>query len=352
MRVSSNLIGIQEKMSQLEKQLQTVGSLGIVGMGGIGKSTLAKALSNHVSNHFDAICFVDDLKDETCTFVLKHKSRDMQDSPSQAETLRKTRDILEQVRKTKKILLVVDNVSKQSQLCQLLGDSMFKDVGGMRLIISSRNWESLKGHVPVAGKVDMQTLEGNQPMKLFSRHAFGTNQSCLPYLEHVVGKIVNACCGLPLSLEVMGTCMQGETRLRIWERTLHRLLRARHDGSPNEKLWMTLRISFDELSIEEKSMFLDIACFFCKDFLMLKGTFLRMFDGNAQEILERLHNKSLVKVDKWDRLDMHDQLRDMGRMIAQREFTGTRLLDLNYAAFANHCKQKVCESSLNVLKKY
>ena len=351
MRESSNLIGVQEKMSQLEKQLQTVGSLGIVGMGGIGKSTLAKALSDHISHHFDAICFVIDLKDETCTFALKHKSRDMQDSPPQAETLRKTRDILERVQKTKKILLVVDNVSKQSQLCQLLGDSMLKDVG-MRLIVSSRDWESLKQHVPMAGKVDMQTLEGNQPMRLFSRHAFGTNQSCLPYLEHVVEKIVNACCGLPLSLEVMGTCMQGETRLRIWERTLHRLLRARHDGSPNEKLWMTLRISFDELSIEEKNMFLDITCFFCKDVSIQKKTFLRMFDGNAQEILERLHNKSLVKVDEWDRLDMHDQLRDMGRMITETKFPGTRLLDLNYTTFANHCKQKVCNSSLNVLKKY
>jgi hypothetical protein len=352
MRVLSNLIGIQEKMSRLKKQLQTIGSLGIVGMGGIGKSTLAKALGNHVSDHFEATCFVDDLKDETCTFAYKSKSRDMQDSPPQAKTLRETRDRLEQVRKTKKILLVVDNVSKKSQLCQLLGDSMFKDVDGMGLITSSRDWESLKGHVPMAGKVDMQTLEGNQPMRLFSRHAFGTNQSCLPYLEHVVGKIVNACCGLPLSLEVMGTCMQGETRLRIWERTLHRLLRARHDGSPNEKLWMTLRISFDELRIEEKNMFLDIACFFCKDVPVVKGTFLRMFDGNGREILERLHNKSLVKVDEWAHLDMHDQLRDMGRMIAETEFTGTRLLNLNYAAFANHCKQKVCKLSLNELRKY
>ena len=67
-----------------------------------------------------------------------------------------------------------------------------------------------------------------------------------------------------------------------------------------------------------------------------------MYDGNAREIFESLYNKSLVKVDKWDRLDMHDQLRDMGQMIAEIEFAGTRLWDLSYLAFVNHCKQKVC----------
>ena len=339
------MIGVEEKVSELEKQLQRVGSLGIVGMGGIGKSTLAKALSDHISHHFDAVCSIIDMEDEKCTFALKHKSKDMQDTTPQETTLSKTRDLLERDRKTKKILLVVDNVSKQNQLCQLLGDNMFQDVDGMRLIASSRDWNSLKKHVPMAGKVDMKTLKGDQPRRLFSTHAFGTNQSCLPYLTHVVEKIVDACCGLPLSLEVMGTCMQGETRLRIWERTLHRLLRARQDGSPNEKLWKTLRISFDELTMQEKNMFLDIACLFGKDVFTKKETFLRVFDGNAREILESLCNKSLVKVGERDNLDMHDQLCDMGRMITELEFAGTRLWDLSYPVFANHCRQKVCNFS-------
>ena len=126
---------------------------------------------------------------------------------------------------------------------------------------------------------------------------------------------------------------------------MHRLLRARHDGGPNEKLWNTLRISFDELTIEEKNMFLDLTCLFYEEMFITKETFLRMYDGNAREILETLHNKSLVKVDEWDRLDMHDQLCDMGRMLIETDFAGTRLLDLTYAAFVNHCKQKVCNLS-------
>ena len=328
-------------MPQLEKQLEKVGCLGIVGVQGIGKSTLAKALSDHISQHFDAMCFVIDLKDEKCTFALKHKSRDMQESP-QEESLSKTRDILERVQKMKKLLLVVDNVSKQSQLCQLLGDGMFKGVDGIRLIASSRDWTFLQQHVPNVGKINMQTLEGDQPMRLFSSHAFGTNQSCPPYLKYVVEKIVVVCCGLPLSLEVMGTCMQGETRLRIWERTLHRLLRARQDGSLNENIWKTTRNSFDELTIEEKNMFLDITCFFCKDMSTKKEIFLRMFDGNAREIWESLHNKSWVKVDEWDHFDLHHQLRDIGRMITETKFGGTRLWDLSYLAFVNHYEQKVC----------
>jgi hypothetical protein len=197
----------------------------------------------------------------------------------------------------------------------------------------------------------MQTLDGNQAMKLFSMCAFGTNQSCSPHLKHVVEKIVDACCGLPLSLEVMGKCMQGEARLRIWERTLYRVLRARHDGGSDEKIWKTLRISFDELNDLERYMFLDIACFFCKDAYLdgvypTKESYLRMLDGDikiAKNVLKRLQEKSLLKVNDWEGFDIHDQLREMGRMITEKDFAGTRIFNISYPAFVNRCKQKGIE---------
>ena len=316
-------------------------------MGGIGKSTLANALSVHISHQFDGICFIGDFKGETCTFIFKHKLEDTQVAP-QVKTLVEARITMEHICKTKNILIVVDNVSEHIDLHQLLGDHILKDVNGTKLIASSRGWQSFGQYIPKAGIVNMKTLEGDKPMELFSMHAFGTDQSCEPCLVHVAEKIVNACGGLPLSLEVMGKCMHGERRLRIWERTLHRLLKARHDGSPDEQIWETLRISFDELGDREKNMFIDISCFFNQldpMYYFLADDIIRMSDLDAniaQKTLEILNSKSLVTVDGDGFLKIHDQLCAMGRMLANLgEFKETRLLNFCLGTFTDHCKQKV-----------
>jgi hypothetical protein len=159
----------------------------------------------------------------------------------------------------------------------------------------------------------------------------------------------------------MGSSLNGEKRLRIWERRLQRLLRARHDGSGDHKIWNTLRISFDELNGKEKNMFLDISCFFCKDswidgFQSTKNTVLRCFDddddGITEQTFERLQDKSLLKVDKYGGLDMHDQLRDMGRMIVDKEYQGSRIWGFSSSTFINYCNQKVCGTQMNVLNNH
>ena len=262
----SKLIGLKEKIPKLEKLLQQVGSLGFVGMGGTGKSTFAAALSDHISHQFNATVFVNELKDESCRFVVQYKLQNVKVSP-ETKTLIEAREILTQLQQTQNVLIVVDNINKASQLKELLGDHEFERGEGSKFIATSREWKSSLGaYVPMVGKVEVQTLNEQQSLELFRMHAFcNTNQLCLPYLKYVVHKIVDACDGLPLSLEVMGSSLNGEKRLRIWERRLQRLLRARHDRSGDERIWNTLRISFDELDEREKTMFLDISCFFCKD---------------------------------------------------------------------------------------
>jgi hypothetical protein len=351
------LIGLKERMPKLEKLLQHVGSVGFVGTGGIGKSTFAVALSDQISQQFYVIVFVNAFTNESCTLTMKYTLQNLKTSPK-TKALMEAREDLTQLLSTRKILIVADNVGEASQLKGLLGDHEFQDGDGSKLIATSREWKFLEVYVPMVGKVEVGPLDGQQSLELFSIHAnFTTNQPCLPYLTYVVKKIVNACGGLPLSLEVVGSSLNGEKRLRIWERRLQRLLRARQDGSELFRIWKTLCTSFDELNEREKNMFLDISCFFCKDswiggFRFTKETILRCFDDDDDNIikqtLERLQDKSLLKVDENGGLDMHDQLRDMGRMIVEREYQGSRKLGFSSSTFIDYCSRKVCGTQMNV----
>ena len=349
------LIGLDRKIFEMEKKLQHVSTLGITGMGGIGKSTLAKALSDHISHRFDVTCFLGDFTDERCTILLQYKSR-LMNVHAQTKALREGQEILKQLQKTQKVLIVLDNVEKSSQLDELLGDHIFEDVNGSRLIASSRDWKSLERHVPILGRINMQILDEDQSRELFSMHAFTTNEPCLPYLEHVFEKIVSICNGLPLNLEMMGSILHGEKRFRVWERTMYKLLRARHERSLDEEIWRTLRITFDELSSREKYMFLDIACFSSKDLWrdgigFTKESLYRIYDDDVnilQRTLEHLQDKSLLKVDD-NVINMHDQLRALGRVIAEIEYAGTRIWNLHSEAFTKYHNQKVCYIAMDFL---
>ena len=350
---------MKEKIPKLEKQLQQVGSLGFVGTGGIGKSTFAAALSDHISHQFDATVFVNDLKDESCRFVVRHKLQNVKVSP-ETKTLIEAREILTQLQQTQNVLIVVDNINKASQLKELLGDHEFERGEGSKFIATSREWKSSLGaYVPMVGKVEVQTLNEQQSLELFRMHAFcNTNQLCLPYLKYVVQKIVDACDGLPLSLEVMGSSLNGEKRLRIWERRLQRLLKGRDDqGGKRMNTW---RSSFDELNEREKTMFLDISCFFCKDssiggLQFTQERILRYFDdvdddddNIIEQALEKLRDNSLLKVDENGVLDMHDQLQSMGRMIVEKEYQGSRIWDFSSSTFVDYCNQKVCGTNIDI----
>jgi hypothetical protein len=98
--------------------------------------------------------------------------------------------------------------------------------------------------------------------------------------------------------------------------------------------------SFDDgLTEEEQSMFLDIACFFGRDVYpsgMSKERALRIWtDYNTPPIseLEKLVHRALVivEIDEYgdEILQMHDKLRAMGQMIAEKEYAGTRIWNTN-----------------------
>ena len=89
---------------------------------------------------------------------------------------------------------------------------------------------------------------------------------------------------------------------------------------PNHQIHKKLRISFDGLSNDlEKNIFLDICCFFIGKDRNYATQILNGCGLHAGIGISRLIELSLLRVDKNNKLDMHNLIRDMGREIVREE---------------------------------
>jgi hypothetical protein len=225
---------------------------------------------------------------------------------------------------SKKILVVIDDVDEKlindlSKLLAFQGKNRKNNV-----IVTCRNWGVLEGHLDPNGRFEVPYLNKKQAMELFLSHAFHNTKQVEKGFENIVEEIVEACAGLPLSLEVMGgflhkkKSLDMQTRLQIWEGALEKLRTGKNlDGGKKDILWKSLEISYKDLDKPEKDMFLDIACYFggLKEIIAL-----RIWDSKSSTLeLQNLKDRFLVKVNKDGNLIMHDQLRDMGRKFAIQE---------------------------------
>jgi len=315
-------VALEDKANHIYSLLQNESIVALVGMGGIGKTTLSKKMYHLFHNQYEKSSFLENVKSKDIKDVKKKLLQDLCDRElHKDEDVDKYVDEIKQCMISKTVLVVVDDVdiTKNLEDLQLLID---KDATKSKVLINCRNWQILKNHVRESAKVNMALLEEEQASELFMSHAFKHADHVTNYLKIISMDIITACGGLPLSLEVLGCYLCGINHLEIWKGALHQLKGGRNitGRSDNEMLWNTLRISYDHLIKTHQDMFLDIACFFVG---FKKSTFCRMYwngddPSNLTLILQNLKDRSLIKWAKDGRLYMHEQLRDMGRNIATK----------------------------------
>nr|GFA02900.1 Toll/interleukin-1 receptor (TIR) domain-containing protein [Tanacetum cinerariifolium] len=145
-----------------------------------------------------------------------------------------------------------------------------------------------------------------------SRYAFGRENPLQGY-EELSGKVVRYAAGLPLTLKVLGSFLCGKGKLE-WVDAVDRL-----EKIPLKDTLEKLELSYISLEDDYKEIFLDIAC-------ILKGQSKK----NAIRILENcgfhainglkvLEQRSLITVDEFEFLRMHDHIEEMGKNIVRRE---------------------------------
>jgi hypothetical protein len=158
-------------------------------------------------------------------------------------------------------------------------------------------------------------MNDTESLELFSWHAF-RNATPRANFSELSKSVVNYCGGLPLAVEVLGSHLYERSK-EEWRSVLSKL-----EKIPNDEVQEKLRISYDGLMDEmKKAIFLDVCCFFIgkeKDYVteILNGCGLFAGIGIAV-LIER----SLLKVEKNNKLGMHDLIRDMGREIVRESAT-------------------------------
>ncbi|KAK2642940.1 hypothetical protein Ddye_024703 [Dipteronia dyeriana] len=309
---SEGLVGINSRIEKVKSLLYSdtldPRVVGIWGMGGLGKTTIAGAVFDQISRKFEGCCFVANVREsEKCGRLVYTRDKAVSQILGQNVNVG-TPNIPSYIKhrlQKKKVLIVLDEVNNLKQL-EILTGGIDKLGQGSRVIITTRDRQLLCTY-GVEFIYEVELFKYHQALQLFCKYAFKQDYPPEDFMMFT-DKVVNYANGNPLVLKVVGSSLYRKSK-KDWKSALHKL-----DKISNPEINNLLRINN-----EEKDIFLDVACFFkgeTRDFVMdiLNGCYF-----SAQFGLSALIDKSLVTASFNNRIEMHDLLQKMGWEIVREE---------------------------------
>ncbi|XP_049379213.1 putative disease resistance protein At3g14460 [Solanum stenotomum] len=301
----------------------------IVGMGGVGKTTLAKAVYNDakVKDHFGLKAWfcVSEAYDafRITKGLLQEIGLKVDDNLNQLQVK------LKESLKGKKFLVVLDDVwnDNYNEWDDLRNLFVQGDLGS-KIIVTTRkeNVASMMG----SGAINMGTLSSEVSWALFKRHALeNRDPEEHPEFEEVGRKIADKCKGLPLALKALAGTLRCKSEVDEWRD----ILRSEIWELPSclNGILPALMLSYNDLPAYLKQCFAYCAIYpkdspFCKDqviHLWIANGLVQQFRSGNQYFLE-LRSRSLFEMvpasSKRDveKFLMHDLVNDLAQIASSK----------------------------------
>lgn len=362
--LENNVVGLDDDLEKVIERLLGYSSerevVAITGMGGIGKTTLAKKAYDYprVRSRFDVHAWVTVSREYGMRRLLLSLVRCIPGMTTD-KLVEKTEDQLAEslYRKLKdrRYLIVIDDIWS-TKVWDDVTRCFPDDDNGSRIILTSRLKDVAAYANPDSPLHEMGVLSLDDSWKLLSIKVFGVNDLCPSELEDIGKQIAERCGGLPLAILVVAGHLSKISRRReswiIVAKTVNSVV-----ANDPDKCLGVLGMSYNYLSNHLKPCFLSMGAF-PEDFEIkartliqvwvaegfLKAERVKSLEKVAEECLEDLISRNLIMIRKRRfngeirSCGIHDLLRDLSLREAQKEkflhVTSTRYVS-NFLAQRN-----------------
>ncbi|XP_058078563.1 putative disease resistance protein RGA4 [Magnolia sinica] len=221
--IESEVFGRDEDKKKIVESLIHVGTqedvsiIPIVGMGGLGKTTLAQFTYNddRVTKHFELRMWVCVSDNFDVMRVLKLIIESANGSKCDLEGMDSLQHGLQQKLSGKKFLLVLDDVWEENPEKWNSLKKSLRGARGSKIIVTTRieNVALIMGTLP---SHHLPILSDDDCWSLFRQRAFGHGRQEHPNLVMLGKEIVKKCGGVPLAAKALGSLMYLQTEESQW----------------------------------------------------------------------------------------------------------------------------------------
>ncbi|XP_034899021.1 putative disease resistance protein RGA3 [Populus alba] len=314
--------------------------LPIVGIGGLGKTSLAKSVcdAENVKIHFDLkmeACVSDDFSlKQVIQKIIKSATGERCADLDEGELNKK----LEEILNGRKYLLLLDDVwNDDAQKWLLLKPLLSKGADGSKIMVTTRIQRVADIMGTTVAAYNPSLLGQKDCLSLFYKCAFKEGQMELyPNLVGIGKEIVVKCKQVPLAVINLGTQLYGKTDAKEWE-SVRDSEKWEEEG---DGILPALKISYQRLPTHLKRCFLYCSVF-PKDYLfadlelvqfwMVHGLIHQSSNPNekledvglryVRELISRCFFQDYVVTIVSAYFKMHDLMHDLASSLAQNEFS-------------------------------
>ncbi|XP_068468890.1 putative disease resistance protein RGA4 [Phaseolus vulgaris] len=318
----------------------------IVGMGGLGKTTLAKQVfhDHMICKHFDLTIWVYVSVDFNVEAILQSILEHVIGQNPNLHTLEAMGKKVEEVLKSKRYLLVLDDVWNEEEKCANLKGVLqcARGAKGSTVLVTTRLQEVVST-METDGAYHLKELSGEDSWSLFKSHAFGPKREEREELVTIGKEIVKKCVGSPLAIKTLGSLLRNKSEVTQWENVKESEIWDLQEKNSSmtvkeNSIMRVLKVSYFNLELSLRRCF-SFCAIFPKGFEIDKEDLIHLWMANGfiksegsveveevgNNVWRKLYHRSFFQEEKSDEIGMirsckmHDLFHDLAKSIAGEE---------------------------------